>query len=102
MSDLSSPRQALRLPADCSIACIRAVCDLIRDAFGRHERLEIDCSHVDKADVTSVQLLLSTAKTGRAEGRKVVLTAFSQALRKTLHRAGFTSDEMIAHHFHKQ
>ncbi len=100
MSDLSPPRQALRLPADCSIAAIRTVCDLIRDAFRRHEKLEIDCSSVDKADVTSIQLLLSTAKTSRAEGRKVVLTAFSQALRKTMRRAGFTSDEMIEHHFH--
>lgn len=100
MSDLNQPRQALRLPADCSIAAIRAVCDLIRDAFHRNDRIEIDCSHVDKADVTSIQLLLSTAKTGRAEGRKVVLTAVSQALRKTMRRAGFTNDEMIEHHFH--
>jgi anti-anti-sigma regulatory factor len=102
MSDLSKSRQPLHLPADCSIGAIRGVYELIRDAFRRQDRLEIDCSGVDKADVTSIQLLLSTAKTGRAEGRTVVLTALSQALRKTLGRAGFSSDEMIDHHFHER
>ncbi len=83
---------SLRLPADCSIAAIRSVYDLIREAFRRQERLEIDCSSVDKADVTSIQLLLSTAKTGEAHGRPVVLTSFSQSLRTTLRRAGFASE----------
>ena len=76
-----------------------AVYDLIREAFGRQDRLEIDCSSVDKADVTSIQLLLSTARTGEAQGRPVVLTSFSQSLRNTLRRAGFASDAMIDQHF---
>jgi anti-anti-sigma regulatory factor len=90
---------SLRLPADCSIAAIRSVYELIREAFGRQDRLEIDCSSVDKADVTSIQLLLSTAKTGEAQGRPVVLTSFSQTLRNTIRRAGFTTDAMIEQHF---
>lgn len=90
---------SLRLPADCSIAAIRSVYELIREAFGRQDRLEIDCSSVDKADVTSIQLLLSTAKTGEAQGRPVVLTSFSQTLRNTIRRAGFTTDAMIDQHF---
>ena len=65
-SDVTEPKWSLRLPADCSIAAIRSVYDLIREAFGRQDRLEIDCSSVDKADVTSIQLLLSAAKTGDA------------------------------------
>ena len=68
-SDVTEPKWSLRLPADCSIAAIRSVYDLIREAFGREDRLEIDCSSVDKADVTSIQLLLSAAKTGDAQGR---------------------------------
>ena len=72
---------------------------MIREAFGRQDRLEIDCSSVDKADVTSIQLLLSTAKTGEAQGRPVVLKSFSQSLRNTLRRAGFASDAMIDQHF---
>jgi anti-anti-sigma regulatory factor len=90
---------SLRLPADCSIAAIRSVYDLIREAFGRQDRLEIDCSSVDKADVTSIQLLLSAAKTGEAQGRPVVLTSFSKTLRNTIRRAGFTTDAMVDRHF---
>jgi ABC-type transporter Mla MlaB component len=95
----TEPKWLLRLPADCSIAAIRSVYELIREAFGRQDRLEIDCSNVDKADVTSIQLLLSTARTGEAQGCPVVLTAFSQTLRNTLRRAGFSSEEVIDQHF---
>jgi anti-anti-sigma regulatory factor len=102
MPDTMEPRWSLRLPADCSIAAIRGVYDLIREAFNRQDRLEIDCSSVDKADVTSIQLLLSTAKTGHAQGRPVTLTSLSQNFRNTLRRAGFSSDEMIDHHFQKK
>ena len=97
--DATEPKWSLRLPADCSIAAIRSVYDLIREAFGRQDRLEIDCSSVDKADVTSIQLLLSAAKTGDAQGRPVILTSFSQSLRNTLRRAGFASEAMIDQHF---
>jgi anti-anti-sigma regulatory factor len=89
------PKWMLRLPADCSIAAIRSVHDLVREAFHRQHSLEIDCSNVVKADVTSIQLLLSTAKTGEAQGRPVVLTAFSQAFRNTLRRAGFLGEAKI-------
>jgi ABC-type transporter Mla MlaB component len=95
----TEPKQALRLPSDCSIASIRSVHELVRDVFDRQDRLEIDCSSVDKADVTSIQLLLSMAKTGLAQGRQVTLTAFSQTLRNTLRRAGFATDAMIDQHF---
>lgn len=97
--DLTESKRLLRLPADCSIASIRGVYDMIREAFNRQDALEIDCSKVDKADVTSIQLLLSTAKTGRAQGRPVVLTAFSQTMRNAIRRAGFGSDAMIDQHF---
>jgi anti-anti-sigma regulatory factor len=102
MDNPSSSSWLLRLPADCSIAAIRSVYELVSDAFTRQERLEIDCSSVDKADVTSIQLLLSTAKTAKAQGRGVILTAFSQTLRNTIRRAGFSSDEMIDRHFHQK
>ncbi|WP_298256539.1 STAS domain-containing protein [Bradyrhizobium sp.] len=89
MHNPTEPKRSLRLPADCSISAIRSVYDLIRDAFGRQHSLEIDCSSVTKADVTSIQLLLSTAKTGQSQGRSVVLTAFSQNFHNTLRRCGF-------------
>jgi anti-anti-sigma regulatory factor len=92
---------SLRLPADCSIAAIRSVYDLVIEAFRRQDKLEIDCSNVDKADVTSVQLLVSTAKTANLQGRLIVLTAVSQTLRSTFHRAGFSNDAMIGH-FHQK
>jgi len=90
---------SLRLPVDCSIAAIRSIYDLVRDAFNRQQSLEIDCSNVAKADVTSIQLLLSAAKTGQAQGRQVVLTAFSQSFRNTLRRAGFLNDAVSDHPF---
>jgi anti-anti-sigma regulatory factor len=102
MDNPSDSNWSLRLPADCSIAAIRSVYELVRDAFRRQDRLEIDCSSVDKADVTSIQLLLSTTKTANQQGRTIVLTAISKALRSTFQRAGFSSDAMINHHFHQQ
>ncbi|MCA6111646.1 STAS domain-containing protein [Bradyrhizobium cenepequi] len=102
MAEVTEHKRWLQLPPDCSIASIRQVYETIREAFSRNDRLEIDCSAVDKVDVTSIQLLLSTAETGKAQGRPVVLTAFSQSLRNTLRRAGFSSEAMIDQHFHKK
>jgi anti-anti-sigma regulatory factor len=99
MHNATEPKWSLQLPADCSISAIRSVYDLIRDAFGRQHSVEIDCSGVTKSDVTSIQLLLSTAKTGRAQGRSVVLTAFSQSFHNTLRRAGFSSAPGADHPF---
>ncbi|MFC0242239.1 STAS domain-containing protein [Rhodopseudomonas telluris] len=97
--DPAGAKNSLRLPSDFSISSIRGIYEAVREAFSRQGRLEIDCSSVDKADVTSVQLLLSTAKTGEAQGRPVVLTELSQPLRNTIRRAGFSSDAMIDQHF---
>jgi ABC-type transporter Mla MlaB component len=103
MAESTEPRRPpLRLPQDCSIAAIRSVYDLIREAFRRQDSVEIDCSSVAKADVTSIQLLLSTAKTGQASGRRVTLTAFSQNLRNTLRRAGFSNEAIAGHPFNEK
>lgn len=98
-TNVTEPKRALQLPADCSIAAIRSVYELVRDVFRRQDQLEIDCSGVNKADVTSIQLLLSMAKTSRAQGRRLTLTAFSQTLRNTFRRAGFATDAMMDQHF---
>jgi len=92
------PQQSLRLPADCSIGGIRIVYDLICKALTGQHRLEIDCSGVDKADVTSVQLLVSTAKTARHLGNRVSLTAISEVLRSAIQRAGVSSRAMPDSH----
>jgi anti-anti-sigma regulatory factor len=77
------------LPADCTIGAIRHVYELVRDAFfGRQGKLEIDCSSVDRADITSVQLLVSVSKTASQAGRAIVWSDLSQVLRRTLERAG--------------
>ena len=99
MVEPTEPKRRLRLPHDCSIAAIRGVYDLIREAFSRQDSLEIDCSSVGKTDVTSIQLLLSTTKTGQAHGRRVILTALSQNFRNTLRRAGFTNEAIAEHPF---
>jgi len=88
------PQQSLRLPADCSIGGIRIAYDLICKALTGKNRLEIDCSGVDKVDVTSVQLLISTAKTARHLGNRVSLTAVPDVLRSAIQRAGVASRAM--------
>ena len=99
MHNSTEPKRSLRLPPDCSISAICNVYDLIRDAFGRQQSLEIDCSNVTKADVTSIQLLLSTAKTGQSQGRSVVLTAFSQTFHNALRRCGFLNPAVLDNPF---
>jgi ABC-type transporter Mla MlaB component len=86
--------EPLRLPADCSIGGIRAVYDLICKSLNAHPKLELDCSGVDKADVTSVQLLVSTAKSARHFGNAVTVTAISETLRSAIARAGVSSRAM--------
>jgi phospholipid transport system transporter-binding protein len=88
------PQQSLRLPADCSIGGIRVAYDLLCSALKGQQGLELDCSAVEKADVTSVQLLLSTAKTARHLGNRVSLTAVSAVLRSAIKRAGVAKREM--------
>lgn len=94
MDNAEDLKRQVQLPADCSIGAIRGVYEMVRDAFRRESRVEIDCSSVDKADVTSVQLLLSTAKTATLEGRPLVLTALSPSLRDTFERAGLPDEAM--------
>jgi ABC-type transporter Mla MlaB component len=79
---------SLRLPADCSIASIREIHGLIRQSLASQGRLDIDCSAVDKADVTSVQLLISATRTASEQGASLNLTALSQCLESTFQRAG--------------
>jgi phospholipid transport system transporter-binding protein len=79
---------SLRLPADCSIASIREIHGLIRQSLASQGHLEIDCSAVDKADVTSVQLLISATRTACEQGTSLNLTALSQCLESTFERAG--------------
>jgi ABC-type transporter Mla MlaB component len=92
------PQQLLRLPADCSIGGIRVVYDLICKALTGQNRLEIDGSAVNKADVTSVQLLLSTAKTARHLGNRVSMTGVSEVLRSAIKRAGVSGRAMPDSH----
>ena len=89
-----APTQSLRLPADCSIGGIRIAHDLLCKALAGKQGIELDCSAVEKADVTSVQLLLSTAKTARHSGRRVSLTAVSDVLRSAIKRAGVAKRAM--------
>lgn len=86
--EIEPESQPLRLPADCSIGGIRIVYDLICKALPSQARLEIDCSGVDKVDVSSVQLLISTAKTARHLGNRLSLTAVPEVLRSAIRRAG--------------
>ncbi len=88
------PPPSLRLPADCSIGGIRVAYELVCKALAGQKGLELDGSAVEKADVTSVQLLISTAKTARHFGNRVSLTAVSTVLRSAIKRAGVAKPAM--------
>ena len=90
--------ELLRLPADCSIGGIRIVYDLLCKALRGQTKLELDCSGVDRADVTSVQLRISTAKTARHQGNRVSLTAVPDVLRSAIERAGVSGRAMPESH----
>jgi phospholipid transport system transporter-binding protein len=95
---MESPPELLRLPADCSIGGIRIAYDLICKALRGQTKLELDCSGVAKADVTSVQLLISAAKTARHQGNRVRLTSVSEVLRSAIRRAGVSGRAMPESH----
>lgn len=97
MDSQPQPSHSMRLPEDCSIGAIRNVYDAICNAMLRSDSVEIDCSGVGKADVTSIQLLVSTIKTAQQQGRQVNLTETSRALAQTLQRAGLSSDNLLNH-----
>jgi anti-anti-sigma regulatory factor len=88
--EVSTSSEAVKLPADCSIASIRSAYELVRETSSK-SKIEIDCSAVEKADITAVQLLVSLTKTAQLQGRKISLRAFSHNLRKAILRAGFAS-----------
>jgi ABC-type transporter Mla MlaB component len=94
METQQQQQQALRLPDDCSIGGIRIAYDLVCKALSGHEALELDGSGVSKADVTSVQLLVSAAKSARHVGNRVSLTAISEVLRSAIQRAGVSGPAM--------
>jgi phospholipid transport system transporter-binding protein len=95
---MEAPPELFRLPADCSIGAIRAVYELICNALRGQTRLELDCSGVDKADVTSVQLLISAAKTARQRGNRVHLTSVSEGLRSAIRRSGVSGQALPEGH----
>jgi ABC-type transporter Mla MlaB component len=95
---METPPELLRLPADCSIGGIRIVYDLICNALRGQTKLELDCSGVDKADVTSVQLLISAAKTARHQGNRVRLTSVSEVLRSAIRRSAVSGQSMPESH----
>jgi ABC-type transporter Mla MlaB component len=67
---------------------------LICNALKGQSRLELDCSAVDKADVTSVQLLISAAKTARHQGNRVSLASVSEGLRSAIGRSGVSGQAL--------
>lgn len=94
METQQEPQQSLRLPDDCSIGGIRIAYDLVCKALSGQQVLELDGSGVSKADVTSVQLLVSAAKSARHVGNRVSLTAISEVLRSAIQRAGVSGPAM--------
>jgi len=79
----------VRLPVNCSIGAARAVHGLVQTALRSSAQVELDCSDVTTADVTSLQIVLSAARSARTDGHRVALRAMSAPLTNTFDRAGF-------------
>ncbi|HWL18233.1 MAG TPA: STAS domain-containing protein [Bradyrhizobium sp.] len=59
-----------------------------------HASLDIDCSAADEVDLSFVQLILAARSSARAADRTIRLAhAASGALRDTLQRGGFLTDQ---------
>lgn len=102
MEKPTEPVGRLRLPADCTITSIHDIYALVKEAFRQHGGLEIDASDVIKADVTSLQLLLSATKTAEIERCSIKLTDVSDALQDTFSRAGLAKDAIPGEHRFQQ
>jgi anti-anti-sigma regulatory factor len=72
-----------------TLRAIEATCTELRDLLAQHTSIEIDCSAVDEADLTLVQLLLAARKSAARSGKRLALAApASGALRNALLRSG--------------
>lgn len=82
------PRRFVLEPVQ-TLRTIDATCAALRDLLAQHANVEIDCSAVDEADLTLVQLLLAARKSAQQSGKCLALTApISGSLRDALARSG--------------
>lgn len=77
-----------------TIRTIEATRSDLVDALARHDAIVVDCSAVTETDVSLVQLLLAArASAARAGHRFALSKPVGDALRTTLLRGGFLSDD---------
>ncbi|PNG25066.1 STAS domain-containing protein [Methylocella silvestris] len=89
----------LCLDGDCNIANARALHRDLRDAFDRGAAVTVDCRGVERADVSLLQLLLSSQTTffNRGLDFRIVDPAGVVGLLAT--RGGFRFDAVAGHIF---
>ncbi|MCR6630963.1 MAG: STAS domain-containing protein [Magnetospirillum sp.] len=73
-----------------TLQTIEVTKDLLVQRVATTAGLVVDCSRIEEADVSIVQLLLSARKTAAQFGGALRLAALSPALRAVLERCGVT------------
>jgi anti-anti-sigma regulatory factor len=71
-----------------TLRTIEATRELLIQNIGKSAQLSLDCSAIDEADISLVQVLISARKTAQQYGTTLRLDAVSDALRSALERAG--------------
>ena len=79
----------LVLDGSVTIRTIDSIHERLSELLQTHERVEVDCSAVEDADLQLVQLLLSARKSAQAMRKTLALSApVSDKLRSVLLRSG--------------
>ncbi|MFV3126198.1 STAS domain-containing protein [Niveispirillum sp. KHB5.9] len=89
-SQEDSTAERLILGNSCTVRTAEDMHALLTRAVADHSVLEIDCSAVEEADLSFVQLLLAARESARRAGHTLRLAqSATGALHDTLHRGGF-------------
>ena len=81
------------LSGDCIVSNIHHSYKTLVDAFQREGSLVIDLAHVEAADVSLMQLIVSASKTAAVSDREFSLKCVPHNLRDLLCSAGISFDQ---------
>lgn len=69
---------------------------LLKESFEAGDELKIDLTEVSSIDTSGIQLIWSVHKTAKKMGKKYSVTGASEAVLKTIRRAGLDPSELLS------
>lgn len=97
MGSSMSSKSIVILKEDCSIKNARRIVVTIREVFDRGEHAAVDCSGVEQADISFIQLLVASQKTFHSRGLRFEIVNPADPLLAAMARAGFQLDLAAGH-----